>query len=181
VWEVYASPQIKDLLGYLPEEVVGKTSFDFMPPDEAQRIAPVAQEKLKVGESFTHLENINVRKDGRPVVLETSGVPFFDCQENHLGYRGIDRDITEHKKIEKMTNAGMGKLFNKPASEFNGKQCFRELERRTEVCSHCPGTIAMATGRAAKAENIGIRDDGSRYEAHIYVFPTFGQDGEISV
>jgi PAS domain S-box-containing protein len=42
IWEVdqnavytYASPKIKDILGYEPEEVVGKTPFDFMDPGEA--------------------------------------------------------------------------------------------------------------------------------------------------
>ena len=45
VWEVdehavytYASPKVRDILGYEPEEVLGKTPFDFMPPEEAERV-----------------------------------------------------------------------------------------------------------------------------------------------
>ena len=34
------------------------------------------------------------------MVLETSGVPFFDANGKLLGYRGIDRDITERKQAE---------------------------------------------------------------------------------
>ncbi len=48
VWEVdaqarytYASPRVKDLLGYTPDEVMGKTPFDFMPEAEAARVAQV--------------------------------------------------------------------------------------------------------------------------------------------
>jgi PAS domain S-box-containing protein len=48
VWEVdrnavytCASPRINDLLGYEPEEVLGKTPFDFLPPEEAKRVAAV--------------------------------------------------------------------------------------------------------------------------------------------
>ena len=48
VWEIdaegrytYASPRIKDLLNYRPEEVLGKTPYDLMPPDEAKRMAPL--------------------------------------------------------------------------------------------------------------------------------------------
>ena len=44
VWEVderaiytYASPKIRDILGYEPSEVLGKTRFDLMPPEEAER------------------------------------------------------------------------------------------------------------------------------------------------
>jgi len=46
------------------------------------------------------VENINLHKDGRFVVLETSGVPFFDEKGKLLGYRGIDRDVTERKQVE---------------------------------------------------------------------------------
>ncbi|MBJ6727962.1 response regulator [Geomonas sp. Red875] len=34
------------------------------------------------------------------VVLETSGVPFFDSQGRFCGYRGMDQDITHHKQAE---------------------------------------------------------------------------------
>jgi PAS domain S-box-containing protein len=35
------------------------------------------------------------------VTLETSGVPIFDTHGQFQGYRGIDRDITERKRMEK--------------------------------------------------------------------------------
>jgi len=48
VWEVdeqgvytYASPKVRDLLGYEPEEVLGKTPFDLMPTEEAARLAKI--------------------------------------------------------------------------------------------------------------------------------------------
>jgi len=107
IWEVdedavytYASPKVKDLLGYEPEEVIGKTPFDLMPPAEAERVAELFADVVKSREAFAGLENINVHKDGRHVVLETSGVPVFDDSGNLLGYRGIDRDITKRKRAE---------------------------------------------------------------------------------
>ncbi|HKK13222.1 MAG TPA: ATP-binding protein, partial [Gammaproteobacteria bacterium] len=51
-------------------------------------------------EPFSGLENVNLHKDGHPVVLETNGVPFFDETGQLLGYRGIDRDVTERKRYE---------------------------------------------------------------------------------
>ena len=39
-------------------------------------------------------------KDGRCVVLETSGVPILDTVGTVVGYRGIDRDITDRKQME---------------------------------------------------------------------------------
>lgn len=107
IWEVnenaeytYASPVIEDLLGYKPEEIIGKTPFDLMSKEESQSIGRIFAEIVKNREPLFHLENTNLHKDGHLVWLETSGVPFFDDAGNFRGYRGIDRDITERKKIE---------------------------------------------------------------------------------
>ena len=107
IWEVdlkgiytYISPKIKDLLGYEPEEVIGKTPFDLMPPEEAERLRVIFKNIVSSKKPFERLENINKHKDNRLVILETSGVPIIDLNGNLLGYRGIDRDITERKRIE---------------------------------------------------------------------------------
>jgi len=107
VWEIdrngiytYVSPKVKELLGYEPEEVVGKTPFDLMSEDEAERVGEMFREKVESREPISGLENTNLHKDGHHVVLETSGAPFFDADGNLLGYRGIDRDITERKRAE---------------------------------------------------------------------------------
>ncbi len=107
VWEVdkdavytYASPKVKEFLGYDPEEIIGTTPFDLMSPDEAQRVRMEFQTIAMERKPFAGLVNINRHKDGRLVVLETSGVPVFDTQGHFLGYRGIDRDVTERKRAE---------------------------------------------------------------------------------
>ncbi len=108
IWEVdkngvytYSSPKVKDLMGYEPEEVIGKTPFDFMPQDEKERIKKRFGDICEKKQPFRSLENSNISKDGKKVILETSGVPFFDENGNLLGYRGVDRDITERKQAEK--------------------------------------------------------------------------------
>ena len=71
-----------------------------MPPDEATRVAGVFGKIAEARKPFAGLENNNIHKDGYVVVLETSGVPIFDADGEFLGYRGIDRDITERKRTE---------------------------------------------------------------------------------
>jgi PAS domain S-box-containing protein len=107
IWEVdaegkytYASPRVWDLLGYEPHEVIGRKPFDFMPPDEAERLAAKFAWLSKERQPFFNWENVNLHKQGRRLTLETSGVPRLDTQGNLLGYRGIDRDITERKQAE---------------------------------------------------------------------------------
>ena len=117
IWEVdqnsiytYISPKIRELLGYEPEEIVGKTPFDLMLPDEAEQISTIFKAITKARDPIERLENVNLHKDGQQVVLETSGVPIVDADGNYLGYRGIDRDITERKRIEEALESERDKM-----------------------------------------------------------------------
>ncbi len=101
----YASPKVRDLLGYKPVEVVGRTPFDFMPPEEARRVRAEFEEIARERRPFDGLENVNVHRDGHRVILETSGVPRFDADGNFRGYRGIDRDTTQRKQAEEALRA----------------------------------------------------------------------------
>lgn len=107
IWEVdekgvytYAGPQVRTILGYAPEEILGKTPFDLMPPDEAQRVAEVFKIASAARKPLMAIENSNLHKDGHTVVLETSGAPILDRTGRSRGYRGIDRDITVRKRTE---------------------------------------------------------------------------------
>ncbi len=96
----YASPSIKEILGYEPEELIGRNAFDLMDSAEAERVRqhfdPIAKKYLP----FSNLVNKNIHKDGREVFIESSGTPIFDKEGRFRGYRGVDRDITERKASE---------------------------------------------------------------------------------
>jgi len=116
-WEVdenavytYSSPKIRDILGYEPEEILGKTPFALMPPEEADRVAHIFAPYATSRRPFKLLENTNVHKDGHLVVLETSGLPIFDVKGVFRGYRGIDRDISERKQGEQAIRASEMRL-----------------------------------------------------------------------
>lgn len=108
VWEVdeqgrytYCSPRVKDLLGYEPVELIGKSPFDLMAAAEAERVGDIFGRHIAAREPLRCLENTNLHKNGQLVVLETSGTPVFDADGTFRGYRGIDRDITERKRLER--------------------------------------------------------------------------------
>jgi PAS domain S-box-containing protein len=107
IWETnmkglftYTSPQIENILGYKPNEFVGHSPFEFMPEGEVEKIRKRSNEIVASRKSFSGLININLHKDGRKIIIETSGVPVFDSNNNLTGYRGIDRDISERRKAE---------------------------------------------------------------------------------
>jgi len=89
------------MLGYKPEEIIGKTPFDFMDNDESNKIKKEFLKHLKEGKPFFNIKNINKHKKGHKVILESNGVPFFNKNREILGYRGIDRDITERDNYQK--------------------------------------------------------------------------------
>ncbi len=110
VWEIdehavftYSNPKICDILGYEPEEVLGKTPFDLMPPEEARRIGDLFGPIAAARQSFSCIESVYLHKDGHRIVLECGGVPVFDGAGMFRGYRGIDRDITERKRAVEET------------------------------------------------------------------------------
>lgn len=132
----YVSPRIKDLLGYEPEEILGLNAFDLMDEAEAARVRqyfdPIAQKHLP----FTHLENTNLHKDGHEVVLESSGTPIFDAEGHFHGYRGIDRDITERKRIENTLRENQGQLLSTLEEADEAKKALQAIDRiRNEFVS----------------------------------------------
>jgi len=145
-----------------------------MPEDETRIRQNEVAAFFRDRRPFERQEHVYLAKDGRLITIETSGVPFFDADGIFLGYRGIDRDITERKHAEKqLANAqaflqsvidGVAdlimvfgsdyrvKLMNKAAREFSlggepvreSHFCYELLHRGKEPCS----TIGMSCPHA---------------------------------
>jgi PAS domain S-box-containing protein len=110
VWEVdkngvytFSSDKGMDLLGVSRGNIIGKTPFDFMPPDEAKRVVPIFSEIVANKLPIKDLENWNVGRNGEIICLLTNGIPIFDAKGNLKGYRGVDKDITMRKQAESLT------------------------------------------------------------------------------
>jgi len=107
IWEVdndgkytFTSGKVKEILGYTPEDIIGKTPFDFMPENEAKRVGEIFKEIASEKKKIVDLENWNLTKHGEKICLLTNGVPLLDKNGNLIGYRGVDRDITNRKLTE---------------------------------------------------------------------------------
>jgi len=211
IWEVnqngiftYISPKIRELLGYEPGEIKGKTPFDFMPPDEAERISAAFKAIVEARKPIERLENVNLHKDGRQVVLETSGVPIIGADGNLLGYRGIDRDITERKKMEEVleserekikalidgiSRAGIGidiiganyeilfqnDILKDKFGELSGKLCYESYRGLQKPCDFCPVVESIKTNKVERVEMTGV--DGRMYE--LFAAPLSDSEGTV--
>jgi len=96
----YSSYKVKEILGYEPSEIVGKTPFELMPEEEACSISEIIHNFAAYHMPFSFIENINLHKAGHLITLETGGVPILDKNGNLCGYRGVSRDISGRKLAE---------------------------------------------------------------------------------
>ncbi len=107
-WEVdadglytFVSPVSQTVLGYTPEELVGRMHYyDVHPSDGREAFRALTTEAFRKKESLRGLVNPAVAKNGRIVWLSTDGIPMLDADGNLRGYRGSDTDITERKLAE---------------------------------------------------------------------------------
>jgi PAS domain S-box-containing protein len=108
IWEIgqnlvfkYSNVRIKNILGYDPEEVVGKSFLDFMSLEEIDRVDPEEEYRFLKDKIFSGQEIWMVRKDGETIVTESSGIPIFRRNRTFVGFQGLTRDITERVRAKK--------------------------------------------------------------------------------
>jgi len=97
----YVSEVIEDLLGWKPEEVVGRLHFYDLHPEEGREA--FKQKAFAIsdrGEDFSNLENPLLTRNGEVVWVDTSGMPIRDAAGKVVGYRGMDVDITHIKRFQ---------------------------------------------------------------------------------
>jgi PAS domain S-box-containing protein/putative nucleotidyltransferase with HDIG domain len=104
IWEIdaqgvytYCSPTVRDLLGFQPEELIGKHLVDLIVIKEVERTSRIFRKLMDSHKPFNAFETICQARDGRVVVIEKNGVPVFSDSGELMGYRGIARDISERK------------------------------------------------------------------------------------
>lgn len=93
----YCSPKVRDLLGFEPEEIIGKHLVDLIAIKEVERTSRIFKKLIDSHKPFSDFETICQARDGRVLVIEKNGVPVFSDSGEFLGYRGIARDISERK------------------------------------------------------------------------------------
>lgn len=120
IWELdaagvytYSSPVVEPILGYRPEELVGRMNFiDLIAPEAREAVRAAAAGRAARREGFQRIANPVLRKDGRVVILETTGVPILDPAGRLAGYRGADTDITARTRAEAALRHSEAQLSN---------------------------------------------------------------------
>jgi PAS domain S-box-containing protein len=113
IWEVdpegiyrYSNPAVSKILGYRPDELVGKMHFyDLFDPTVQKDLKDATLAAFHRQEPFRDLVNLNRHRNGTQVILKTSGAPVFDENGIFTGYCGVDMDITEQQATQSAIQA----------------------------------------------------------------------------
>src|SRR5271157_1832532 len=85
------------------EETLGKTDFDFYPPEMAREFHEHNERVMSTGTALIAHEEMIRRRNGEVLWLSTTKVPLRDGSGAIVGLLGIARDITERKQaVEKI-------------------------------------------------------------------------------
>jgi PAS domain S-box-containing protein len=80
-------------------QLIGRTDFDFAPPEVAEFYRQKDREMLASGQP-RHNDEWITYPDGREVLLDTRKAPLYGADGSIIGVIGISRDITERRRIE---------------------------------------------------------------------------------
>jgi PAS domain S-box-containing protein len=96
---LYVSPACSSLLGYLPEDLLGKSALEIIHPEDQQRIIELHQRNL-TGQPTTPVEYRVLCKDGRYIWFECSSSGVLREDGSFAEVIVVNRDITFRKHVE---------------------------------------------------------------------------------
>jgi two-component system NtrC family sensor kinase len=171
IWEAdergyftFVGPKIKDILGYEAKEVIGKIrSLDLIPKAEKGEWLKRFKGINAKREPFSGFEITHLHKNGNSVLFEISGIPNFDSDGNFKGYVGINKNITERKRMEEqlmLTDrlASIGELASGIAHELNNPLTsvigFSQLLLEEDISPNLKEDIGTIYSEAQRASTI---------------------------
>lgn len=108
IWEVdrelritYCNPYIERATGYLPAELIGKAAPTFMHKDDRKKFEKLVPEIISKKGGWKDLMLRWRHKNGTHRWMESNAVSVLNGNGEWLGFRGVDRDITEQKMMQK--------------------------------------------------------------------------------
>jgi PAS domain S-box-containing protein len=92
----YCSTAVAQILGYSPDEVLGKHYTEFLAPQDKVDQQHYATSHRPFYALLSHYRH----KDGRQILTESTGLPIINANGKLLKWRGVDRDITARQHFE---------------------------------------------------------------------------------
>ncbi|WP_094606413.1 hypothetical protein SPSIL_049580 [Sporomusa silvacetica DSM 10669] len=125
---VYVSSAAKNLLGYQPEEIVGRHLFEILVQESIDTVSQgyasrkALQEAGQRWGSSTYTVEV-IHKEGHPIWMEVTVNPIFGTGNQLIGYNGITRDISVRRRDEEVIHQY---AFRDPLTNLPNRRSFEE-------------------------------------------------------
>jgi len=83
-----------------PEEMIGKTDFNFLSEDQARKIFIDDQSIMQSGKPIINKEEKITHSNSSERWVSVTKIPWYNTEGNIIGTMGITREITEWKKLK---------------------------------------------------------------------------------
>jgi len=149
----FANRKFCQAIGKSPDQIDGKTDFDFFPPDLA---AKYHRDDLRVMATQQHFDTVEAHQGphGEKMFVHVIKTPLYDPSGGVIGVQGIFWDVTARKRIEEdlayERDLLRGLLDNIPDRIY-----FKDIHSRFLRCSR---SMALRLGLSDPKEIVGRTD-----------------------
>jgi two-component system cell cycle sensor histidine kinase/response regulator CckA len=110
--------------GYSEEELMGMNNRQYSEKENAKKLFQAFNKVYRTGEPCRVFDYEITKKDGTKATIELSASLIRDSEGKPIGFRGISRDVTEHKRIEEQLLQteklrAVGEMASGVAHDFN--------------------------------------------------------------
>ena len=160
----YVNEKMAEMLGYKPEEMIGRFIWDFAFEEEKDIFKiKLANRKQGIDEVY---EPKLIRKDGSPLWVSVSAKGFFDDADKFAGSVGMFTDITDRKRAEealreskarvesifRSSPVGIGVVVDRMIKDANERLCEMTGYSREELLGE---SALMLYPTAEEHEHVG--------------------------
>lgn len=157
----FVSPNIKELLGYSPEELKGGLLGDRTAPDQRNKLTEFFRQMIDGERTYGTIEYKTLHSNGRERVFRAAASPMYDASGQVTGLVASSRDVTELKRLEEQVVqseklavvgqmiAGVAHELNNPLTAILGISELLEEKTREEKDRHQLELIHQQARRAA--------------------------------
>jgi len=200
----YVNPHCCRVLGYSPEELLGKRATDLVPEDKRSELKQ-RLEKAREGQVRPRVSRAMLTKDGRLRQVNWFHVVLRDSEDRVTGTLSIGEDVTDLQEAQKALvdekermdiilstldtglvlldselnvvwiNKTLRKLF--PEGVPIGEKCYAIAENRTLPCEDCGALKALADSHVHATERYNKKIDKW---VQIVSLPIQDEDGKIA-
>ncbi|MHC5537504.1 PAS domain-containing sensor histidine kinase [Singulisphaera rosea] len=150
---LYASPACRALTGYDPEELVGRSAYDFIHPDDRLEIGVAHADILRSNTPSVATYRI-VRKDGRILWFETTTRTLLDpVADEVLEIQCASRDVTARKEAETRLQEQNSLLHESVRSERQAHEALKRAEAQLVQAEKLSALGQMVAGVAHEINN----------------------------